>query len=154
MIEITASIQDNQWTLKLGRERLVRKRVFIRCQKVTFCYHTYFKTTFCAGIENVFGQGNGNPLQYSCLENPRDGEAWWAAIYGVAQSRTRLKWLSSSSSKDVCKKKKICKGKGRKMLELCPQKQVGLLRCCSFRLNELKGECAGIPLWGRERKCL
>ena len=40
----------------------------------------------------------GNPLQYSCLENPRDGGTWWAAVYGVAQSRTRLKWLSSSSS--------------------------------------------------------
>ena len=44
------------------------------------------------------GEGNGNPLQCSCLENPRDREAWWAAIYGVAQSRTRLKSLSSSSS--------------------------------------------------------
>ena len=44
------------------------------------------------------GEGNGNPLQCSCLENPRDGEAWWAAVYGVAQSRTRLKQLSSSSS--------------------------------------------------------
>ena len=44
------------------------------------------------------GEGNGNPLQCSCLENPRDGGAWWAAVYGVAQSRTRLKWLSSSSS--------------------------------------------------------
>ena len=44
---------------------------------------------------------NGNPLQCSCLENLRDGEAWWAAVYGVAQSRTRLKQLSSSSgSKD------------------------------------------------------
>ena len=43
------------------------------------------------------GEGNGNPLQCSCLENPRDGRAWWAAIYGVAQSRTWLKWLSSSS---------------------------------------------------------
>ena len=42
--------------------------------------------------------GEGNPLQYSCLENPREGEAWWAAVYGVAQSRTRLKWLSSTSS--------------------------------------------------------
>ena len=39
-------------------------------------------------------EGNGNPLQCSCLENPRDGGAWWAAIYGVAQSRTQLKWLS------------------------------------------------------------
>ena len=44
------------------------------------------------------GEGNGNPLQYSCPENPRDGETWWAAICGVAQSQTRLKWLSSSSS--------------------------------------------------------
>ena len=44
------------------------------------------------------GEGNGNPLQCSCLENPREGGAWWAAVYGVAQSRTRLKWLSSSSS--------------------------------------------------------
>ena len=44
------------------------------------------------------GEGNGNPLHCSCLENPRDGGAWWAAVYGVAQSRTRLKWLSSSSS--------------------------------------------------------
>ena len=44
------------------------------------------------------GEGNGTPLQYSCLENPRDGGAWWAAVYGVAQSRTRLKQLSSSSS--------------------------------------------------------
>ena len=45
---------------------------------------------------SCIGEGNGNPLQRSCLENPRDGEAWWAVIYGVAQSRTRLKRLSSS----------------------------------------------------------
>ena len=44
------------------------------------------------------GEGNGNSLHCSCLENPRDGGAWWAAVYGVAQSRTRLKRLSSSSS--------------------------------------------------------
>ena len=43
------------------------------------------------------GEGNGTPLQYSCLENPRDGGAWWAADYGIAQSQTRLKRLSSSS---------------------------------------------------------
>ena len=46
---------------------------------------------------SCIGEGNGNPLQCSCLENPRDGEAWWAAVYGVAQSWTWLKWLSSSS---------------------------------------------------------
>ena len=51
---------------------------------------------------SCIGEGNGNPLQCSCLENPRDGGAWWAAIYGVAQSRTRLKWLSSNrSSRDL-----------------------------------------------------
>ena len=48
-----------------------------------------------------FGEGNGNPLQCSCLENPRDGGAWWAAIYGVAQSWTQLKRLSSSSSSSI-----------------------------------------------------
>ena len=47
---------------------------------------------------SCIGEGNGNPLQCSCLENPKDGGAWWASIYGVAQSRTRLKRLSSSSS--------------------------------------------------------
>ena len=47
---------------------------------------------------SCIGEGNGNPLQCSCLENPRDGGARWAAIYGIARSRTRLKWLSSSSS--------------------------------------------------------
>ena len=44
------------------------------------------------------GEGNGSPLQCSCLENPRDGEAWWVAIYGVAQSQTQLKQLSSIHS--------------------------------------------------------
>ena len=47
---------------------------------------------------SCIGERNGNPPQCSCLENPRDGGAWWAAVYGVAQSRTRLKRLSSSSS--------------------------------------------------------
>ena len=49
------------------------------------------------------GEGTGNPLQCSCLENPRDGGAWWVAIYRVAQSRTRLKRLSSSSSTELNK---------------------------------------------------
>ena len=48
----------------------------------------------------LVGEGNGNPLQCSCLENPRDGGAWWAAVSGVAQSRTQLKRLSSSSSSE------------------------------------------------------
>ena len=49
-------------------------------------------------VEGPDGEGNGNPLRYSCLENPVDRGAWWAAVYGVAQSQTRLKRLSSSSS--------------------------------------------------------
>ena len=53
--------------------------------------HFYFSLS-------CIGEGNGNPLQCSCLENPRDRRAWWTAFYGVAHSRTRLKQLSSSSS--------------------------------------------------------
>ena len=56
---------------------------------VTERLHFYFSLS-------CIGEGNGNPLQCPCLENPRDGGAWWAAVYGVAQSRTRLKRLSSS----------------------------------------------------------
>ena len=51
---------------------------------------------------SCIGEGNGNPLQYSCLEDPRDGGAWWAAVYGVAQSQSRLKWLSSSMVYFLC----------------------------------------------------
>ena len=52
---------------------------------------------------SCIGEGNGNPPQCSCLENPRDRAAWWASIYGIAQSRTLLKWLSSSSSSSMVK---------------------------------------------------
>ena len=58
-------------------------------------FHLMFSETFSL---SCIGEGNGNPLQCSCLENPRDGGAYWAAIYGVAQSWTWLKRLSSSSS--------------------------------------------------------
>ena len=69
------------------------------------------------------GKGNGNPLQCSCLENPRDGGAWWAAIYGVTQSRTWLKQLSSSSS--------ICLGK---MSSLCLNMTIlALIRIAIYR---------------------
>ena len=50
---------------------------------------------------SCIGEGNGSPLQGSCLENPRDGGAWWAGVYGVAQGRTRLQRLSSSSSSSI-----------------------------------------------------
>ena len=57
---------------------------------------------------SCIGEENGNPLQCSCLENPRDGRSWWAAIYEVAQSQTRLKRLSSSrsSSRRIANKNK------------------------------------------------
>ena len=62
---------------------------FCVCIYIYIYTHTY---------THIYGEGNGNPLQCFCLENPRDGGAWWAAVCGVAQSRTRLKRLSSSST--------------------------------------------------------
>ena len=64
----------------------------------------------------LFGEGNGNPLQCSCLENPRDRGVWWAAVYGVAQSRTRLKRLSSSSKQGVAR----CQNGVRKAFNMLP----------------------------------
>ena len=64
------------------------------------------------GLGRSPGEGNGNPLQYSCLENPMDGGAWWAAVHGVAQSQTRLMQLSSSS---VC----IAEGNGNPLQCSC-----------------------------------
>ena len=57
---------------------------------------------------SCIGEGNGNPLQCSCLENPRDGGAWWASVYGVAQIRTGLKRLSNSSSSSKREENKNC----------------------------------------------
>ena len=54
-----------------------------------------------AHLRALLREGNGTPLQYSCLENPKDGGAWWAAVHGVAKSRARLKRLSSSSSSSI-----------------------------------------------------
>ena len=66
--------------------------------------HFYFSLS-------CIGEGNGNPLQCSCLENPRDGGAWWAAVYGVTQSQTWLKWLSSAITvkKQRCNAMQRCK---------------------------------------------
>ena len=62
----------------------------VRVRHTTEQLHFHFSLS-------CLGEGNGNPFQCSCLENPRDGGAWWAAVSGVAQSQTRLKRLSSSS---------------------------------------------------------
>ena len=80
---------------------------------------------------SCIGEGNGNPLLCSCLENPRDGGAWWAAVYGVAQSWTRLKRLSSSSSSSA----------GASQVVLVVKKPA----CHCRRL----GEVGLIPAWGR-----
>ena len=68
----------------------------VRVKNLTFVPNTSF--LILAESMAPHGEGNGNPLQCSCLENPRDRGVWWAAVYGVTQSRTRLKRLSSSSS--------------------------------------------------------
>ena len=76
------------WTEEPGRLQSVGSR---KESDTTEQLHFHF-------LLSCIGEGNGNPLQYSCLVNPRDGGAWWAAVYGVTQSRTQLKRLSSSSS--------------------------------------------------------
>ena len=86
---------------------------------------------------SCIGEGNGDPLQCSCLENPRDRGAWWAAVYGVAQSRTRLKRLSSSSS---------AAHRGRAQLHSLPQE---LLSRAGWQMKELKAKLAP-SLRGRE----
>ena len=75
-----------------GQRSLVGSRLW-GCSEVDTIERLHFHFSL-----SCIGEGNGNPLQCSCLENPRDGRAWWAAVYGVAQSRTPLKRLSSSSS--------------------------------------------------------
>ena len=78
---------DVFYTLEVDKKEIFWGEQSLKINKHNQCY--------------TFGEGNGNPLQCSCLENPRDGGAWWAAVSGVAQSRTRLKRLSSSSSSSV-----------------------------------------------------
>ena len=78
VLKITALLRYNAHISVLGFSREIER------------LHFHFSLS-------CIGEGNGNPLQCSCLENPRDGGGWWAAIYGVVQSGTRLKRLSSSS---------------------------------------------------------
>ena len=77
---------------------------------------------------SCIGEGNGNPFQRSCLENPRDGGAWWAAVCGVAQSRTRLMWLSSSSSSVMRKNEISVEEYLRNTMEM----EIGTLKGWSF----------------------
>ena len=82
----------------------------------------------------MYWRRNGNPLQCSCLENPRDGGAWWAAVYGVAQSRTRLKWLSSSSSIHCCGSKTQLPPLWKFFCFLYFQNNSNLFRHCFLRI--------------------
>ena len=89
---IWVSLVTTFWTLfnvVTGHSHL-----FVTCCDTTERLHFHFSLS-------CIGEGNGNPLQCSCLENSRDWGAWRAAVYGVARSRTRLKWLSSSSTSDT-----------------------------------------------------
>ena len=76
------------WMEEPGRlQSMGSRRVGHLLSDFTFTFHL-----------NASEKGNGNPLQCSCLENPRDGGAWWAAVYGVTQSRTRLKRLNNNNN--------------------------------------------------------
>ena len=91
---------------------------------------------------SCIGEGNGNPLQYSCLENPKDSGAWWASVYGVAQSRTRLKRLSSSSSsmgngEAIYFAKLFCKAAIMKNLSICGLSFQPWASCLAFSLPAL-----------------
>ena len=89
------------------------------------------------------GEGNGNPLQCSCLENSRDRGAWWAAIYGVAQSRTQLKRLSSSSNSCLPKGRHPITGRNpRNYLTIRPQAPSSMPGTADTCLP-LKGQEAG-----------
>ena len=87
--------------------------------------------------QGTSGEGNGNPLQCSCLENPRDGGASWAAVYGVAQSQTRLKRRSSSSSSSS--KKTIFNNQGRiEEYSSCYRRILGLMKLVSMKKTNLR----------------
>ena len=60
------------------------------CLRIPYCFVLSMNLSFCLYLEDTYGEGNGTPLQYSCLENPMDGGAWWAAVHGIVKSRTRL----------------------------------------------------------------
>ena len=99
---IQESPQRRQWhptpVLLPGKSHGRRRRSLVGCSPwVRSESDTTERLPFHFSLSRI-GEGNGNPLQRSCLENPRDGGAWWAAVYGVAQNQTRLKRLCSSSS--------------------------------------------------------
>ena len=104
---------------------------------------------------SCIGEGNGNPLQCSCLENPRDGGAWWASVCGVAQSWTRLKRLSSKTSQGRCFQRQcplflhpavgLCRYGGSFKLQLIKCLERGGVigeASHSFNVNQCSKDCA------------
>ena len=92
VVRICPPVQKT-WIWSLGWEDPLEKEMAIQSD-MTEWLHFHF-------LLSCIGKGNGNPLQCSCLENPSDGAAWWAAVYEVTRSRTQMKQLSSSSSKQI-----------------------------------------------------
>ena len=88
--------KDGQWSK--SKLSYCFKSSFEGFLSILWAFQFYLHKLFLwlGGLPWYLREGNGNPLQYSCLENPMDGGAWWAALYGVTQSRTRLKRLRSS----------------------------------------------------------
>ena len=108
---------------------------------------------------SCIGEGHGNPLQCSYLENPRDGGAWWAAVYGVAQSRTRLKRLSSSSSLSLLQGISTTQGSNPHLLCLLlwqadslplvpPAATAKSLQSCPTLCDPIDGSLSGSPVPG------
>ena len=98
MIKSSKSFWRRKWQptpVFLPRESHGQRSLVGCCPYIGAHSRTWLKSL---SMHAWIGEGNGNPLQCSCLENPRDRGAWWAAIHGVTQSRTWLKRLSSSSS--------------------------------------------------------
>ena len=117
-------------------------------QQRTWCFQGTTYSQF-DGARVAHGEGNGNPLQCSCLENPRDGGAWWAAVYGVTQSQTWLKWLSSSS-----RLAHVCEENGRRWYEIAHQGQrleaaaAKSLQLCPTLCDLIDGSPPGSPVPG------
>ena len=100
--------QWKQWKTILGGSKITAAVGWSHETKCCF----FFGRKAITNLDSIFGEGNGNPLQYSCLENPVGRGAWWAAVYGVTQSRTQLKRLSSSSRQHIKKQRHYFTHKG------------------------------------------
>ena len=83
-------VPDTKSDTRCGVEEKILKEFWKRCLNRQFCLFVCFKDFFFLDVYHFYGEGNGTPLQCSCLENPMDREAWWAAVHAVAKSRTRL----------------------------------------------------------------